>query len=94
MLIAAFGVFYFEQPVQPRIFTNLFDSIWLALCTLTTVGYGIFSQLRQGGKIIAGSLSVIGIGIIALPTGILASGIMEKIGRNPQTCHHCGKELN
>lgn len=93
MLIAAFGVFYFEETAQPDKFSSLFDAVWWALATLTTVGYGDIYPITIGGKIIAGFLAILGIGIIAMPTGILASGIMEKIGKKQKYCPHCGKVI-
>jgi voltage-gated potassium channel len=92
LVVASFIVFYFENEAQPEQFSNLFDSIWWALATLTTVGYGDIYPVTVEGKIIAGFLALLGIGIVALPTGILSAGLMEKIG-NKKTCPHCGKEI-
>ena len=80
--------------VHTKSFSNLFNSVWWSIATLTTVGYGDIYPITIGGKIIAGFLAVLGIGIVAMPTGILASGLMEKISNENKICPHCGKEID
>ena len=94
MLIASFIVYYFENHAQPDNFSNLFDSVWWAIATLTTVGYGDIYPITVEGKFIASLLALLGIGIVAMPTGILSAGLMDKISREKKTCPHCGKEIN
>ena len=93
MLVASFIVYYFENQAQPENFSNLFDSVWWAIATLTTVGYGDIYPVTVEGKLVASFLALLGIGIVAMPTGILSAGLMEKISSQKNACPHCGKEI-
>ncbi len=95
LLVASFLMFHVEGNVQPEKFPNLFSSFWWAISTLTTVGYGDVYPTGVG-KIIGAFISVLGIGVVALPTGIIGSGFMEKIGNkkhDSEYCPHCGKKI-
>ena len=74
MLLAASGIYFFERQAQPVAFGSIPDAMWWAVSTLTTVGYGDVTPTTPGGKIFGAIITVIGIGMVALPTGILASG--------------------
>lgn len=74
MLMAASGMYFFERHAQPVAFASIPDAMWWAVSTLTTVGYGDVTPITAGGKIFGAIITVIGIGMVALPTGILASG--------------------
>ena len=75
LYVAAVGIYYFESRVQPEQFGSVFHSLWWAVATLTTVGYGDSYPITIGGKIFTTIISLIGIGIIAIPTGLLASSL-------------------
>jgi voltage-gated potassium channel len=77
LLVASFGIYQFENPVQPEKFSSVFESLWWALATLTTVGYGDIYPITLGGRIFTGSILMIGLGIVALPAGIIASSLTE-----------------
>ena len=77
LLVASFGIYQFENPAQPDQFRSVFDSLWWALSTLTTVGYGDVYPITVGGKIFTGIILMIGLGIVALPAGIIASSLTE-----------------
>jgi voltage-gated potassium channel len=77
LLIASFGIYQFENPAQPDKFSSVFESLWWALATLTTVGYGDVYPITLGGKIFTGIILMIGLGIVALPAGIIASSLTE-----------------
>jgi voltage-gated potassium channel len=83
LLIASFGIYQFEYPAQPDKFSSVFESLWWALATLTTVGYGDIYPITLGGRIFTGIILMIGLGIVALPAGIIASSITE--ARRQQT---------
>lgn len=74
MLLAATGMYYFERQSQPVAFGSIPASMWWAFATLTTVGYGDVTPITVGGKVFGALITVVGLGMVALPTGILASG--------------------
>ena len=77
LLVASFGIYQFENPVQPDKFSSVFESLWWALATLTTGGYGDIYPITLGGRIFTGVILMIGLGIVALPAGIIASSLTE-----------------
>jgi len=77
LLVASFGIYQFENTAQPDKFSSVFDSLWWALATLTTVGYGDVYPITAGGKIFTGFILVIGLGVVAVPAGIIASALTE-----------------
>jgi voltage-gated potassium channel len=97
LLISGFTMYCVENPVQPDKFPNLFASLWWAVATLTTVGYGDIYPITTLGKAISSIVAFLGIGLIALPTGIISSGFITKLNQStnekPIICPHCGKEI-
>ncbi len=79
MLIAATGMYYFENEAQPVAFSSIPSSMWWAFVTLTTVGYGDVTPITTGGRIFGAMITVVGVGMVALPTGILASAYSEQM---------------
>ena len=77
LVVASFGIYVFENPAQPDKFVSVFHSLWWALATLTTVGYGEIYPITLGGKIFTGFVLMIGLGIVALPAGIIGSSLTE-----------------
>lgn len=80
LYISAVGIYYFENPAQPEQFKSVFHSLWWALSTLTTVGYGDIYPITVGGKIFTYFILMIGLGIIAIPTGLIASALTKVKG--------------
>ena len=76
-LIAATGMYAIEGNVQPEAFGSIPRALWWALTTLTTVGYGDVYPVTPLGRMFAGLMAVAGIGLIAMPTGILAAAFTE-----------------
>lgn len=95
LLFASVLMYYVENEAQPDKFPNIVESIWWAVATLTTVGYGDVYPVTPLGKILSGLIAILGIGLVALPTGILSSGFISEMGRkNEKTvCPHCGRVL-
>lgn len=87
-------IYIVENTVQPDKFANIPETIWWAVVTLTTVGYGDATPITPIGKFLATFVMVIGIGIFALPTAIVTAAILEAGQRQDQTCQHCGKKIN
>ena len=79
MLLAASGMYYFERESQPVDFGSIPAAMWWAFATLTTVGYGDVTPITVGGKIFGALITVVGIGMVALPTSILASGYTQQL---------------
>lgn len=79
LFIAAVGIYYFENPAQPEQFKSIFHCLWWAVATLTTVGYGDIYPITAGGKIFTSFIVIIGLGIIAVPTGLLASALTKTL---------------
>ena len=97
LLLASFIMYYVEGDKQPDQFPNIIASFWWAVATLTTVGYGDVYPITGLGKMISGLIAILGIGMVALPTGLISAGFMSKIENkkktNTKTCPHCGKEI-
>lgn len=84
MLLAASGMYYFEREAQPVDFGSIPAAMWWAFSTLTTVGYGDVTPTTNGGKMFGAMITVVGIGMVALPTSILATGYSAQLRLNTQ----------
>ncbi|MEY8847427.1 ion transporter [Psychroserpens sp. XS_ASV72] len=76
---SAVGIYYFENQAQPEHFSSIFDSLWWAIITLTTVGYGDVYPITVGGKVFTFFILLIGLGIVAIPTGIISSALTKSV---------------
>ena len=76
---AAVGIYYFENQAQPEHFSSIFDSLWWSIVTLTTVGYGDVYPITVGGRIFTFFILLIGLGIVAIPTGIISSSLTSAV---------------
>lgn len=79
LYVSAIGIYYFENQAQPETFGSIFNCLWWAVVTLTTVGYGDVYPITVGGKIFTSAIIIIGLGIVAVPTGLLASALTKTI---------------
>ena len=77
LYLSAAGIHFFEYQAQPDKFTSLFTSLWWAVGTLTTVGYGDIYPITLGGKIFTFFILLVGIGIVAVPAALLADGLSQ-----------------
>ena len=75
--LSAVGIYYFENRVQPDAFSSIFSSLWWSVVTLTTVGYGDIVPITIGGRIFTFIILMIGLGIIAIPSGMISSALTE-----------------
>lgn len=75
IFISAAGIYYFENEAQPKAFASIFHSLWWAIITLTTVGYGDVYPITVGGRVFTFIILSIGLGIITIPTGLIASAL-------------------
>lgn len=71
--------------VEPESFKTFFDAIYWAVVTLTTVGYGDLYPVSDIGRVVSMISSVMGIAIVALPTGIITAGYMSELNKDNDT---------
>jgi voltage-gated potassium channel len=97
IVIASCLVYFVEHPAQPDVFVSIPDTMWWAVVTLTTVGYGDMVPITVMGKILTVMILLAGVALLALPAGIITSGFLEEMRKNRKpshyTCPHCGKEF-
>ncbi len=84
LVLASALVFTVEHEGQPEAFPNIYSSMWWAIATLTTVGYGDVYPVTAAGKVLAGGIALLGIGLVALPTGILSGSFVQAINENKE----------
>ncbi len=97
LLMASSLMFFAEHEAQPDKFANIPQAMWWSIITLTTVGYGDVTPVTGAGRFFAGLIAILGIGLFALPAGILGSGFMEEMSRRregPRLCPHCNREIH
>lgn len=100
LLISASVMYYAENAAQPDLFSSIPATMWWAVATLTTVGYGDMYPVTAVGQLFGAFVAILGIGLFALPTAILGSGFVDAIAerkaqrdKHGPTCPHCGGEL-
>ncbi len=79
LFFSGYLMYEIESPHQPEAFTNAFDGIWWSIATLTTVGYGDIYPVSSAGRLVSAFVVILGIGLVAIPTGILASGFTQEL---------------
>ena len=98
LIISASLMYYLENKVQPEDFSSIPKSMWWAVITLSTVGYGEVVPITPAGRVLAGIVSVLGISLFAIPAGIIASGFIQEFQKRRRKkedfCPHCGKPLH
>ena len=77
LYLAAVGIYYFESDAQPEHFGSVFHCLWWAVATLTTVGYGDVYPITVGGRIFTFVILLIGLGVISVPAGLVASALAK-----------------
>ncbi|MDG5768279.1 ion transporter [Balneolales bacterium ANBcel1] len=79
LYVSALGIYYFENPAQPDKYVSVFHSLWWSVATLTTVGYGDVYPITIGGRIFTFFILMIGLGLISVPTGLIASALTKTL---------------
>ena len=97
VILTSSFIYLAEHEAQPDKFTDIPSSMWWAIVTLTTVGYGDVFPVTPMGKVFAAIIAILGIGMFALPTGILGASFVEEIdkmkAKEKSCCPHCGEEI-
>ena len=75
LYLSSVGIYYFERDAQPEAFGSVFHSLWWSVATLTTVGYGDVYPITVGGRVLTFFILIVGLGIVAVPTGLFASAL-------------------
>ena len=101
LLFSSTCIYYCEKGVQPEKFSSIPASMWWGVATLTTVGYGDVFPITALGKFFAAIIAVLGVGVFALPAGILASGFADVLEQQKKEkmgeavlCPHCGLDIH
>ena len=82
VVFAGILMYYAENESQPEVFSDMGQSIWWAVATLTTIGYGDIYPVTGLGKLIASSLAFIGIGLVAIPAGLISAAYVEELNKS------------
>ena len=77
LYLSAVGIYYFENAAQPEKFSSVIDSLWWAVTTLTTVGYGDVYPITVGGRCFTFVVLLIGLGLVSVPAGLMASALSK-----------------
>lgn len=99
MLVAALLMYNIEHEAQPEAFSNVFQALWWSVATLTTVGYGDIYPVTTLGKVLSTIIALLGIGLVAVPTGIITAGFSEVIEKDEDNdeqkkyCPYCGHKI-
>ena len=100
LLFASSLMYHAEHMAQPEAFSSIPAAMWWAIATLTTVGYGDVFPVTTWGRVLASIIAVLGIGMFALPTGIMGAAFVEEVESRKEEqspapyCPHCGEKLN
>ena len=98
LVIASSLMYYVENTVQPDKFSSIPETMWWGIATLTTVGYGDVYPITPLGRLLGGLIAIFGVGMFALPAGILASGFSEQLAASSAdasvACPHCGRKID
>lgn len=79
LMISSPIVYYFEVKAQPEVFSSMFTTLWWAIITFTTVGYGDMYPITVGGRIATTFITVLGIAFYAIPGSIFTASLLEKL---------------
>lgn len=95
LLLSSSLMYFLEHEAQPEEFPHIPAALWWGVATLTTVGYGDIYPVTVIGKLCASVIALLGIGLVALPSGLLVAGFIEELQatKQPRVCPHCGEKL-
>ncbi|MCT8088476.1 ion transporter [Acinetobacter sp. C_4_1] len=93
IMMAAASIYVVESKAQPEVFTSIPASMWWAVVTLTTVGYGDVTPITPLGRFFGAIITILGVGLAALPAGILATGLTHELEQRKQNLELRFREL-
>ena len=93
IVMAAAGIYVVESRIQPEVFSSIPASMWWAVVTLTTVGYGDVTPITPLGRFLGALITILGVGLAALPAGILANGLANELQLRKQKLEDHFKQL-
>lgn len=93
IVMAAGGIYVVENKAQPEVFSSIPQSMWWAVVTLTTVGYGDVTPVTNIGRLLGAVITILGVGLAALPAGILATGLANELNLRNQRLEQEFREL-
>jgi voltage-gated potassium channel len=98
LVIASSMTYFLEHDAQPEKFSSIPESLWWGAVTLTSVGYGDIYPVTPLGKVFGGLIALLGIALVAMPSGIIVTGFLEEVTRKREEeegsyCPHCGKRI-
>ncbi len=94
MLASSLCMYSLEHEAQPDVFSNAFSGIWWSASTLLTVGYGDIYPITTMGKLLGIFIAFLGVGIVAIPTGIISAGFVEQHQRLKRLGNVPGSDVN
>ena len=92
MLASSLCMYSLENEAQPEVFSNAFSGIWWSVSTLLTVGYGDIYPITIPGKIMGIFISFLGVGMVAIPTGIISAGFVDQYSRLKRMSEYAQEE--
>ncbi len=93
IIMAAAGGYLIESQAQPEVFSSIPASMWWAVVTLTTVGYGDVTPITPLGRFLGAIITILGVGLAALPAGILANGLANELEQRKEKLELRFREL-
>lgn len=81
LVCASTLMFHLEHDAQPNAFSSIPATMWWGIVTLTTIGYGDMAPVTAGGRMLGGVVAVLGIGMFALPAGLLGAAFVDELGK-------------
>ncbi len=87
LFLSAVGIYQFEHKAQPDVFVSVPHALWWSVATLSTVGYGDIYPITAGGKIFTAVILLIGLAVIAVPTGLISAALVSKTNATNKENH-------
>lgn len=92
LVVSSTIMFHLEHEAQPNVFTSIPATMWWGVVTLTTIGYGDMAPITAAGRALGGIVAVLGIGMFALPAGLLGAAFVDELAKARARRHHHGAD--